>query len=113
CGEAVDGRSDLYSLGIVGYTAFAGKPPFDGPDVAALLAMQITKPAPPLSSVAPGIPSKVAQAIDKCLAKNRDDRFPTGEAFAEALSQATIVVRETPAPIRVWLQRGDSMRRVL
>src|SRR3954471_7900138 len=65
CGERVDGRSDLYSLGIVGYSSFAGRLPFEAPDVASLLAMQITKPAPPLSPAAPGIPSKVAQAIDK------------------------------------------------
>ncbi len=113
CGEKLDGRSDLYSLGIVGYYALSGKPPFDAPDVPALLAMQITKVAPPLSSVAPGIPAKVAQAIDKCLAKNPDDRFPTGEAFAEALAQATAVVKETPAPIRVWIQRGEGGRPVV
>jgi hypothetical protein len=113
CGEKVDGRSDLYSLGVVGFYAFAGRLPFDAPDVPSLLAMQITKPAPPLSSLAPGIPSKVAQAIDKCLAKNPDDRFATGEAFAEALSQATMVVRETPAPLRVWLARGEGIRKGL
>ncbi len=113
CGENVDGRSDLYSLGIVGFYALSGALPFDAHDVPALLAMQITKPSPPLSSVAPGVPARVAQAIDKCLAKNPDDRFPTGEAFAEALAQATMVVRETPAPIRVWLTRGEGIRKVL
>jgi eukaryotic-like serine/threonine-protein kinase len=113
CGERVDGRSDLYSLGIVGWYALSGRLPFDAPDVPALLAMQITKPAPPLSSAAPGVPAKVAQAIDRCLAKSADERFPTGEAFAEALSEATMVVRETPAPIRVWLQRDEGVRRVL
>jgi serine/threonine protein kinase len=113
CGEKVDGRSDLYSLGIVGYFALSGKLPFEAHDVPALLAMQITKPAPPLSSVAPGIPGKVAQAIDKCLAKSPDDRFPTGEAFAEALAASTAVSRETPAPLRVWLQKGEGVRKVL
>lgn len=113
CGEAVDGRSDLYSLGIVGFYLFSGKPPFDAPDVPSLLAQQITKAPPPLASVAPGVPSKVAQAVDKCLAKSRDDRFATGEAFAEALAQATTVVKETPAPLRVWLSRGEGLRKGL
>jgi len=113
CGEKVDGRSDLYSLGIVGYFALSGKLPFEAHDVPALLAMQITKPAPPLSSVAPGIPGKVAQAIDRCLAKAPEDRFPTGEAFADALAQSTAVARETPAPVRVWLHKGEGARRVL
>ncbi len=113
CGEKVDGRSDLYSLGVVGFYCFAGKLPFEAPDVPSLLAMQITKPAAPLSSIAPGVPSKVAQAIDKCLAKIPDDRFATGEAFAEALAQATLAVRETPAPIRVWLTKGEGARPAL
>jgi serine/threonine-protein kinase len=105
-GEKVDGRSDIYSLGIVGFFALAGRPPFEADSVPALLAMQITRPAPPLSQIAPGVPGKVAQAIDKCLAKSPDDRWPTGEAFAEALAQSTAVSREIPAPIRVWLTQG-------
>jgi hypothetical protein len=106
-GENVDGRSDIYSLGIVGFYALSGRLPFDAPTVPALLAMQITKPAPPLSSAASGVPGKVAQAIDKCLAKSADDRWPSGEAFAEALAQSTAVAQETPAPIRSWLQKGE------
>jgi len=113
CGEQVDGRSDLYSLGVVGFLALSAKLPFEAQDVPALLAMQITRPAPPLASVAPGISGRVAQAVDRCLAKNPDDRWPTGEAFAEALAQTTAVVREMPAPIRVWLTKGDAARTVL
>ena len=112
-GEKVDGRSDIYSLGIVGFYALSGKLPFDSPEVPALLAMQITKPAPPLSSAAPGVSPKAAQAIDRCLAKNPDDRWPTGEAFAEALAQSTAVTREIPAPIRVWITRGQTARPLL
>jgi serine/threonine-protein kinase len=113
CGEQVDGRSDLYSLGVVGFFALSGKLPFEAPDVAALLAMQITRPAPPLSTVAPGVPGRVAQAVDKCLAKAPEDRWPTGEAFAETLAESTSVMREMPAPLRVWLTRGDAARTVL
>jgi serine/threonine-protein kinase len=112
-GEPVDGRSDIYSLGIVGFYALSGKAPFDAPDVATLLAMQITTPAPPLSSAAPGVSPKAAQAIDRCLDKNPDDRWPTGEAFAEALAQSTAVTREIPAPIRVWITRGQGARPLL
>ncbi|MDO8665153.1 MAG: serine/threonine-protein kinase, partial [Gemmatimonadales bacterium] len=112
-GEKVDGRSDIYSLGIVGFYALSGKLPFDSPEVPALLAMQITMSAPPLSSVAPGLPARTAQAIDKCLVKDPDDRWPTGEAFADALAQSTDVVRGIPAPIRVWLTRGQAARPLL
>ena len=106
CGEAVDGRSDLYALGVVAFYALSGKLPFDAPDTAALLAMHITRPAPPLASVTPGIPGKLAQAVDRCLAKDPAERFQTGEALGEAVTASTAVAREAPAPIRVWLQRG-------
>src|SRR5258708_6118611 len=112
-GAPVDGRSDIYSLGIVGFYALSGKLPFDSPEVPALLAMQITKPAPPLSAWARGVMPRAAQAIDRCLAKTPDDRWPTGEAFAEALAQSTSVTREIPAPIRVWITRGQGARPLL
>jgi len=113
CGEPVDGRSDLYSLGVVGFYALSGKLPFEAPDTASMLAMHITKPAPPLATVAPGIPGRLAQAIDKCLAKDPADRFPTGEPLAEAVSLTTAVAKEVPAPIRLWLQRGEGAKAPL
>ncbi len=113
CGEPVDGRSDLYSLGVVGYFALSGKLPFDTPDIAALLAMHITRPAPPLLSVAPGVPRRLAQAVDRCLAKDPAARFPTGEALAEAVGESTEVSRELPAPLRVWLTKGRAAKPAL
>ncbi|HWO89317.1 MAG TPA: protein kinase [Gemmatimonadales bacterium] len=113
CGEQVDGRSDLYSLGVVAFYALSGKLPFDAPDVPALLAQHITKPAPPLAAAAPGAPKKVCDAVDRCLAKDPAQRFSTGEALAEALSQSADVAREIPAPIRVWLTKGEGLRPVL
>ncbi|MDP3773453.1 MAG: serine/threonine-protein kinase [Gemmatimonadales bacterium] len=113
CGEPVDGRSDLYSLGVVGFFALSGKLPFDAPDIPALLAMQITKPAPPLGSAAPGIPKRIAQAVDRCLAKDPAARFPTGEALAEAVAQSTELSRELPAPLRVWLTKGRGAKPAL
>ncbi|MEK6767494.1 MAG: serine/threonine-protein kinase [Gemmatimonadota bacterium] len=113
CGEPVDGRSDLYSLGVVGFLALSGKLPFDAPDIPALLAMHITKPAPPLASAAPGVPRRVAQAVDRCLAKDPAERFPTGEALAEAVAQSTELSRELPAPLRVWLAKGEGARTAL
>jgi serine/threonine-protein kinase len=113
CGEPLDARSDLYALGVVGYYTLSGRLPFDAPDVAGMLAQHIAKPPPPLSSVAPGIPKRLAQAIDRCLAKKPEDRFPTGEALAEAVALTTAVARETPTPIRVWLAKGSGGRVAL
>ncbi|MEO7648728.1 MAG: serine/threonine-protein kinase, partial [Gemmatimonadaceae bacterium] len=87
-GEPVDGRSDLYALGVVGYYMLSGSVPFAGPTVAATLARQITQVAPPLSSVAPEVPLPLAHAIDRCLAKEPGARFEGGEQLAEALGNA-------------------------
>ena len=50
-GEPLDGRSDLYSLGIVGFFALTGTLPFDAPNVQSILAMHLTRPAPPVATV--------------------------------------------------------------
>ncbi|MBI3790346.1 MAG: serine/threonine protein kinase [Gemmatimonadetes bacterium] len=91
-GESLDGRSDLYSLGVVGFHALAGRLPFESPAASALLVAHATKPAPPLASVAPHVPRDVAAVIDRCLRKARDDRFATAEALEEALARAAQVM---------------------
>ncbi len=111
-GEAVDGRSDLYAIGVVAHFALTGKLPFDGPTVQSILAKHLTQPPPPLATVAPTIPKALAQALDRCLAKDREHRYPTGEALAEAITAAQGQRRDTPAPIRVWLQKGEAFKFV-
>lgn len=112
-GERVDGRSDLYSLGVVAFYALSGRLPFDAAEVPSLLAMHITKAAPQLASVAPGVPGKLAQAVDRCLAKDPAQRFQTGEALAEAVAESTAVTRDVPPAMRVWLTRGESAKAPL
>jgi len=104
CGEPVDGRSDLYSLGIVGYYALTGAVPFSG-STAKVLAQQITKPAPSVASVARGVPRALGDAIDKCLSKSTDARFPTGEALADALAPGLARSADIPVPLRVFTDR--------
>ena len=65
-GERVDPRSDLYSLGVVGFFALSGELPFVGPDDMTVLARQVHDPPPPLASVAPGVPPRLAETIDRC-----------------------------------------------
>jgi len=86
-GERVDPRSDLYSLGVVGFFALSGELPFVGPDDMTVLARQVHDPPPPVASVAPGVPPRAA-TIDRCLAKDPSARFPNGEALAHALAAA-------------------------
>src|SRR5687768_15703052 len=104
-GEAVDGRSDLYALGVVGYYMLSGGVPFAGPTVAATLAKQITQAAAPLASVAPEVPAQLAHAIDRCLAKNPAARFDGGEQLAEALGTALERRSRIPMALHVFNER--------
>jgi serine/threonine-protein kinase len=109
-GSEVDARSDLYSLGVVGYFLLSGKLPFEGPTVQSVLAQHLTTPARELASVAPGTPRKLARVIDQCLAKEPSARFGSGELLAETLERALGERTELPVPIRLWLASGDRLR---
>src|SRR5438067_13444084 len=87
-GERVDPRSDLYSLGVVGFFALSGELPFVGPDDMPVLARHVRDQPPRLASVAPAVPPRLAETIDRCLAKDPGARFPNGAALADALAAA-------------------------
>jgi serine/threonine protein kinase len=106
-GEPVDARSDLYSLGVVGFYALTGRLPFDGPTPQAVVTRHLTMPAPPIASVATAVPARLAQAVDRCLAKDPVRRYRGAEAFAEAIDLAFEHAKEIPAPLRVWINQGE------
>ncbi len=85
--DPLDARSDVYSLGVVGFHALSNRLPFDGTP-NAILVSHVTKPAPTLKSVAPQLPSGIASVIDRCLAKTPADRWESAEALADALGAA-------------------------
>lgn len=95
-GEKIDGRSDLYALGVVGWQALGGRRPFEAAQASAVLLQHVTRAAPSLREAAPDVPRQVASVIDRCLAKNPADRFPTGEALAEALTAAWEAAEREP-----------------
>lgn len=105
--EAVDGRSDLYSLGAVGYLAVSGKLPFEAANLPALLMKHVSEPARSVAHVAPGLPHALVEAIDRCLEKNPADRHESGEALAAALAPSTFSRPELPAPLRSWISERN------
>lgn len=107
--EPLDGRADLYSLGVVGFLALTGRLPFDANSAAAILAKQITQPAP-LLMAEPGVPSRLAAVIDTVLKKNPQERYATGEAMAEALNEAQPAPATLPTLLRVWVEKRNPAR---
>src|SRR3989442_724544 len=111
-GLGVDARSDLYSLGVVGYHALSGRLPFDAPDGYAMLARHIAAPPPPLASIAPHVPRRLAQVVDRCLNKEPSARFPSGVHLAEAVGFALAPSPGLPIAPRAFLVESRDLSPV-
>lgn len=86
-GQPVDGRSDLYSLGVILYEMAAGKRPFKGENIATIFQSIIHEnPESPVKTN-PSLHGELSQIIMKCLAKSPDLRFATGRTLADALEK--------------------------
>ncbi len=108
-GERVDARSDVYSIGVVGFYSLAGRLPFTGPTAVARMSQHITQPPPALPTVAPGVPRALAGVIGRCLSKEPGSRFANGTVLAEALGLALDRRRELPSALRMYLAEADSV----
>ena len=84
-GDEVDGRSDLYSLGCVLYEMLVGEQPFTGTSAQAVIAKRFVQTPADVIALRSGVPTPVARAIQKALARTRDDRHESGALFAAAL----------------------------
>ncbi len=97
-GEVVDGRSDLYSFGILAFHALTGRFPFESETPSAVLVAHVTKAPPPLRSIAPAIPQSLAAIVDRCLRKDRDERFVDADELADALGKVERTLPPAPPP---------------
>ncbi len=84
-GRAVDGRSDLFSLGVVLYEALTGQKPFKGQNIASLFREIVEKTPSPPSSINPEVPDGVSKVVMRCLAKDPAERPSDGEELAREL----------------------------
>jgi serine/threonine-protein kinase len=102
-GESLDGRSDIYALGVVGYLAVSGRLPFESSNLPALITRQATEEPASVMDVAPGLPPALGAAIDQCLAPDPGERFADGEALAAALAPPAETRPALPPSLRAWL----------
>lgn len=82
----VDARADQFALGAIGYELLVGRPAFEGETVTQVLLQVLQTMPPPVASLAVGVPSALAEAVDRALEKDREHRFPDLEQFRAALN---------------------------
>jgi predicted Ser/Thr protein kinase len=93
-GSPIDGRADLFSLGVILYSLATGEQPFPGETMTAVSYKVVyTEPIPP-AKLNPAIPARLEAIILKCLAKSPADRYQTGEELAQDLA----AMRASPTP---------------
>ncbi len=114
-GDAVDGRSDLYSLGLVAWFAMTGRAAITGESTQRVLVKQLTEAIPPLASLRSDLPSALCDVVDRCCAKEADDRFANAEAVVEALDATQLATPEVPVAIRLLAPElsGVTLRIIL
>jgi serine/threonine protein kinase len=97
-GAAVDGRTDLYALGVIAYELLAGVRPFEGDSILALVEQQLHGSARDLAEIRADVPPEVTDAVMRCLAKDPAERWPSASAFARALKgdAAPTVLSQAP-----------------
>ena len=85
-GSGIDGRSDLYGLGLVGWEMLTGRRPWDGESLYSVIYKQKNERLPSLERLRPGVPRHLLFAIEGALEKHRDDRWANADEFVAQLT---------------------------
>src|SRR5262249_4507404 len=105
--KPLDARSDIYSLGAVGYFLVTGRPPFDDASPLSVLIAHARDPVQPPSQLRPDVPSDLEHVILRCLAKDPPDRFPDARSLDEALAACSVACAWTEVDARRWWAENE------
>jgi hypothetical protein len=108
-GDNIDGRSDIYSLGLVALFAVSGRPPITGDSFQQIIVRQLTEVLPPTATLRPDLPLALAEAIDRCVMKEPGQRWLSAEALVEAIDSAKLSGPEIPLPVRLFSQEAATL----
>jgi protein kinase-like protein len=113
CGEPVDARSDLYSLGATFFYALTGRAPFEGANSPAILTKQVYETAPLVQALRPEVPAKVAALIDRLLRKAPAERFQTADDVARVAGEVRGRDFRAPPLLRAFVRNAQVSTMVL
>jgi eukaryotic-like serine/threonine-protein kinase len=100
--RSLDARADIYSLGVLMYTALTGSPPFKRDNAFAIMMAHARDPVVPPSQICPAVPGDLEQVVLRCLAKRPDGRYPSVKALDEALSSCASARDWGPNRAAAW-----------
>ncbi len=108
-GGAVDARSDLYSLGVTAFFAATGRLPFESHSNAGFMTQHLSAAPPPLASLVPALPTRFAQAVDRCLAKDPAARPGSADEFAREVETARGALVRVPQPLQRFAREAHAV----
>src|SRR5438093_2559268 len=113
CGEPVDARSDLYSLGATFFYALTGRAPFEAANVPAILTKPVYEPAPLVQAVRPEVPAKLSTVVDRLLRKAPPERFQTADDLARVAGELRGRDFRAPPLVRAFVRNAQVSTMVL
>ncbi len=113
CGEPVDARSDLYSLGATFFYALTGRAPFEAANAPAIITKHVYEIAPLVHALRPEVPAKLGAVVDRLLRKAPSERFQTADDLARVAGELRGRDFRAPPLLRAFVRNAQVSTLVL